>query len=100
MTSGYSIERFLQNSAEKGAQGERFEQESERMLRIDVDGGVWLKPGAAIAYRGAVAFQRLPTLAAHSLKDAAFRVLTPLVRADGIGRLYCGRRGSHVRSAT
>ena len=67
------------------------------MLRIDVDGGVWLKPGAAIAYRGAVAFERLPTLAAHSLKDAAFRELTPLVRAEGIGRLYCGRRGSHVR---
>ena len=97
MSSGYSIERFLQNTAEKGAQGERFEQESERMLRIDVDGGVWLKPGAAIAYRGAVAFERLPTLGADSLKDAAFRELAPLVCAKGKGRLYCGRRGSHVR---
>lgn len=97
MTSRYSIERFLQNTAEKGTQGERFEQESERMLRIEVDGGVWLKPGAAIAYRGDVAFERLPTLDARSLKDAAFRELTPLVRANGRGRLYCARHGSHVR---
>lgn len=74
-----------------------FTQEAERMLRIDVDGGVWLKPGAAIAYRGDVAFNRLPTLGAHSLKDAAFRELTPFVRASGRGRLYCGHHGAHVR---
>jgi uncharacterized protein (AIM24 family) len=97
MISGYSVERFLRSTAEKATQGERFEQESERMLRIDVSGGVWLKPGAAIAYRGDVAFERRPTLGAGSLLDAAFRELTPLVRATGRGRLYCGRHGSHVR---
>jgi len=74
-----------------------FTQESDRMLRIDVDGGVWLKPGAAIAYRGHIAFDRLPTLRAHSVKDAAFRELTPIVRANGRGRLFCGHRGEHVR---
>lgn len=74
-----------------------FEQESERLLRIDVDGGVWLKPGAAIAYRGDIRFERLPTLAAHSIHDAALREMSPLVRAIGRGRLYCGAHGSHVR---
>jgi uncharacterized protein (AIM24 family) len=97
MASGYSIERFLRTTAENAAQGECFEQESERMLRIDVDGGIWLKPGAAIAYRGDIAFERRPTLDAQSLLDGAFRELTPLVRAVGRGRLYCGRHGSHVR---
>jgi uncharacterized protein (AIM24 family) len=97
MNSTYSIERFLQQSREKQTTGERFEQESERMLRIDVDGGVWLKPGAAIAYRGHIAFERRPTLAAHSVYDAAMREVTPLVRATGRGRLYCGDHASHVR---
>ena len=76
--------------------GERFDRESERILRVDVDGGVWIKPGAALAYRGDISFERRATLAAQSLADAAFREITPLVRAVGRGRLYCGRRGSHV----
>jgi uncharacterized protein (AIM24 family) len=67
------------------------------MLRIDVDGGVWLKPGAAIAYRGNVAFERRPTLGAPSIVGAAFRELTPIVRASGKGRMYCGHHGEHVR---
>jgi len=67
------------------------------MLRIDVDGGVWVKPGAAIAYRGEIAFDRLPTLSAPSLVDAAFRELSPIVRASGRGCLYCGHHGEHVR---
>lgn len=76
---------------------ERFVQESDRMLRIEVDGGVWLKPGAAIAYRGHITFERLPTLGAESLTDAALRELSPIVRGCGRGRLYCGNHGAHVR---
>jgi uncharacterized protein (AIM24 family) len=95
--AAYSIAEFLRHSSERAAPGERFEAESERMLRIDVDGGVWIKPGAAIAYRGQVRFERLPTIDAESLTDAALREMTPLVRAIGEGRLYCGHNGSHVR---
>jgi uncharacterized protein (AIM24 family) len=76
---------------------ERFVQESDRMLRIEVDGGVWLKPGAAIAYRGPIRFERLPTLGAGSLVDAAMRELSPIVRGVGRGRLYCANHGAHVR---
>ncbi len=74
-----------------------FQAESERILRIDIDGGVWLRPGAAIAYRGQVAFERLPTMKAESLTDAALREMTPLVRAAGSGRLYCAHQGAHAR---
>jgi uncharacterized protein (AIM24 family) len=73
-----------------------FENESARTLRIDVDGGVWLKPGAAIAYRGEIAFQRRATLEAASARDAAMREAAPLVRAVGRGRLYCAQHGAHV----
>ncbi len=73
-----------------------FENESSRTLRVEVDGGVWLKPGAAIAYRGEIAFERLPTLGAKSAREAVLREASPLVRAVGKGRLYCGHRGAHV----
>ena len=75
---------------------ERFSNESERMLRIDVDGGVWVKPGAAVAYRGDIAFERRHTIGAPSLADAVLRETAPLVKAAGKGRLYCGDRGAHV----
>jgi uncharacterized protein (AIM24 family) len=74
-----------------------FATESERILRIEVNGGVWIKPGAAIAYRGAISFERLATAAAHSLRQAAMREAAPLVRAAGNGVLYCAHRGAHVR---
>ena len=97
MVSADSIERLLRDTGEKAASGQRFERESERMLRIEVDGGVWLKPGAAIAYRGRLKFERLHTLAARSFIDAAIRETSPMVRASGLGRLYCAHRGLHVR---
>ena len=95
-SSHYSLERFLGENSEKNAPGGAFEKESERILRIDVDGGVWLKPGAAIAYRGDIHFERLPTIEARSLKDVALRELTPLARAIGRGRLYCAGHGWHL----
>jgi uncharacterized protein (AIM24 family) len=70
--------------------------ESERVLRIEVDGGVWIKPGAAIAYRGDLSFERLRTTAARSIDQIAVREMSPLVRAAGSGRLYCAHRGAHV----
>lgn len=73
--------------------------ESSRVLRIDVDGGVWIKPGAALAYQGQISFARRPTLEASSLADAALRELAPVVRASGRGRLYCGHAGCHVHLA-
>jgi len=94
--SEHPLER-LRSQREQQQVGEPFQAESERMLRIDVDGGVWLKPGAAIAYRGDLSFERLPTVGAESLTDVATRELTPLVRAVGRGRLYCGHQAAFVR---
>src|ERR1700752_2735280 len=95
--SQHPLERFVRATCEKATAGERFRNESARTLRIEVDGGVWLKPGAAIAYRGEIAFERRATLDATSLKDVVLRETSPLVRAVGKGRLYCGHHGSHVR---
>jgi uncharacterized protein (AIM24 family) len=74
-----------------------FGNENARTLRIEMDGGVWLKPGAAIAYRGGLTFERLPTIGAASINEALLREAAPLVRAAGKGLLYCGHHGAHVR---
>lgn len=97
MEAADSIERFLEKTGEKDTQG-RFERESERILRVEVNGGVFIKPGAAVAYRGDIKFERLATLDAVSASDAAMRELSPLVRAKGKGRLYVGHHGSNVRT--
>jgi uncharacterized protein (AIM24 family) len=93
----YALEEFVAGLHERDADDGGFALESPRVLRIDVDGGVWLKPGAAIAYRGDVSFERRPTLEAASLADLAMREIAPIVRATGRGRLYCGHHGWHIR---
>jgi uncharacterized protein (AIM24 family) len=80
-----------------GMRAVAFENEGDRMLRVDVDGSVWLKPGAAVAWRGDLVFERRPTLGAESMEDAILREAAPLVRVTGRGRLYCGDHAAHVR---
>ena len=91
------LAEFLRENGEEDAASGNFKQESERILRIELDGGVWLKPGAAIAYRGDLRFERLPTLKGRNLKDMVRRELVPLVHAVGRGRLYCAHHGWHLR---
>jgi len=91
-----TLDAFVEDTCETDAEGP-FAYASARTLRIDVDGGVWLKPGAAIAYRGDLKFDRQPTFGAASARDAILREAAPVVRAHGQGRLYCASHGSHVR---
>jgi hypothetical protein len=93
----YTFEEYLRTNSEKGTPGTGFDLESERILRIDVDGSVWLKPSSAIAYRGKLSFERLPVLKGAGLKEMALRELIPLARAIGNGRIYCAHRGYHLR---
>lgn len=92
-----SLEAFVQTTRAGAESGEDFECESARTLGIEVDGDVWLKPGAAIAYRGDLTFERRATLAADGPVDAVLRETAPLTRALGRGRLYCAQHGCHVR---
>lgn len=91
------LEVFVRDTSERLTAG-TFGNETARTLRVDVDGGVWLKPGAAIAYRGNLTFERRHTLGAACVEDAVLRETAPLVRASGSGRLLCASHGAHVRS--
>ena len=73
-----TLERFIGETVEQQASG-RFGNESARTLRIEVDGGVWLKPGAAVAYRGEITFERQRVLTAPSIIAAVLREAAPLV---------------------
>lgn len=97
MDAPLSLDGFVRESRERAFGADRFVNESPRTVRVDVADAVWLKPGAAIAYRGQITFERLPTIGAPSLKDALLREAAPLVRARGLGRLYCGQRGAEAR---
>src|SRR5687768_13010328 len=95
-----SLDRFISDTREQPPMCSRFGNESARTLRIDVDGGVWLKPGAAIAYRGDIRFDRQRILGAPSFTSALLREMAPLVRATGNGRLFCAHHGSHAFAIT
>jgi uncharacterized protein (AIM24 family) len=92
-----SLARFLEETREQPFAAEAFCNENARTVRVEVDGSVWIRPGAAIAYRGDLTFERLPTLEARSIGEALALETAPLVRAVGRGRLYCGHHGSHAR---
>jgi uncharacterized protein (AIM24 family) len=96
LTAARSLDQFVSDTAEQAAMDGRFANESARMLRVDVDGGVWLKPGAAVAYRGDIRFERQRVLSAPSVRTALLRETAPLVYASGRGRLFCAHHGSHA----
>jgi uncharacterized protein (AIM24 family) len=84
-----TLEQFVTDTGERQTTADRFAIESSHTLRIPVDGGVWLKPGAAVGYRGQLTFERRPTIESDSFGDAVMREVAPLVRAIGKGQLYC-----------
>jgi uncharacterized protein (AIM24 family) len=91
-----TLATFLTGTGVEGPSPEPFCNENPRTVRIDIDGSVWIRPGAAVAYRGDLHFERLATLEAGSFGDALVRETAPLVRASGRGRLYCGHHGAHA----
>jgi len=94
----HSLENFLKNNCEDGDPKAGCELVSASVLRVNVDGSVWINAGTAIAHYGDVTFERLPTIKTKSLKKMALRELVPLVQAKGNGKLFCARSGWHLRT--
>jgi uncharacterized protein (AIM24 family) len=98
-TPTYSLNDFISHTAERDNPGDVFELESTRMLEIHVNGSVWTKLGAAVAYRGDIKFVREGMLEGgvmKALKRAATGEVSPLSRAEGRGRLYVADSGKHI----
>jgi uncharacterized protein (AIM24 family)/stress response protein SCP2 len=110
---GTSLSDFLRTSAEQDRPGDVFELESSKMLEVKVNGRVWSKLGAMVAYRGRLDFQRASTLSdlmggmrqggggmMGSLIGAAMRMgsgeMGPLVSIQGQGVCYLADQGKEI----
>ena len=110
---GSSLSDFLRASAEQDRPGDVFELESSKMLEVKVNGRVWSKLGAMVAYRGRLDFQRASTLSdlmggmrqggggmMGSLLGAAMRMgsgeMGPLVSIQGQGVCYLADQGKEI----
>lgn len=86
---GISLADFLENSAEQDRPGDVFELESSKMLEAKVNGRIWSKLGAMIAYKGELEFKRSSTL----------RDMMDSVRGGGgIGNILGGVVNAALRS--
>jgi len=97
--SRYSIQEFLNKTAEKDRGEGLFELESPRMLEVNLDGQVWTKMGSMISYTGQIKFTREKVLE-HGLGKMFKKALTGegvrLTKAEGRGKLYLADGGKKV----
>ncbi len=95
----YTLSSFLEKTADRDLNQGLFELESERMLDINLDGTVWIKMGAMIAYTGEVKFEREGILEqgiGNLLKKAVSGEGTRLTRATGRGSVFCADYGKKI----
>jgi len=95
----YTIEEFKNATVEKDRGQGLFELESERLLEVNLDGMVWTKKGAMVAYQGNIKFTREGILE-HGIgrffKKALTGEGTPLTKAEGRGKLYLADFGKKI----
>ena len=89
--SRYSLQQFVQQTAQQELNQGTFELESDRMLEVNLNGMVWMKMGAMVAYRGQVKFTREGLLEqglGSLLKKAVSGEGARLTKGEGQGKMY------------
>ncbi|MDD1763155.1 MAG: AIM24 family protein [Methanobacteriaceae archaeon] len=98
-TSKYSISQFVTNNIQKDVGLETFELENEYLLDVNLNGRVWSKKGAMVAYTGDVKFHREGTLE-HGIgkfvKKAMTGEATTMMKIDGRGHVYLADMGKKI----
>lgn len=89
--SRYSVSEFVQKTEQRDLNQGLFELESDRILEINLDGMIWIKKGAMIAYRGDMKFTREGILE-HGVGKLLKKTFTGegarLTKVEGRGKLY------------
>ncbi len=96
----YSLNEFVEESRQRDRGQGFFELESPRMLEVNLNGLVWTKMGAMVAYVGAMKFTREGMLEhgiGKFLKKAVTGEGTRLTKVEGQGRLYLADTGKKVQ---
>jgi len=95
----YSLNEFVDRTVQKDRDQGLFELESAYMMEVNLDGMVWTKMGAMIAYVGNMKFTREGILdkgVGKFLKKAITGEGTKLTRVEGRGRLYLADSGKRI----
>jgi len=98
--SRYSISQFVEDTQQRDRGEGLFELESDRMLEVNLNGELWIKTGAMVAYVGNVKFEREGILekgVGRLLKKALTGEGTKLTRARGQGQVYLADSGKTVQ---
>ncbi len=98
--SKYSMQSFLQSTAQQDEKREFFELENPYLLEVNLNGRVWAKLGSMIGYLGSVKFEREGVLAGgigNFLKKAVSGESTPMMKAEGQGKVYFADSGKKIR---
>ncbi len=95
----YTLNDFLEQTSQKDHQQGTFELETERFLEINLNGKIWIKTGAMVAYRGNMKFTREGILE-HGIGKLLKKTLTGegarLTSAEGSGQLYLADKAKQV----
>ncbi len=97
--SRYSLDEFVERTVQKDRNQGLFELESPYMMEINLDGMVWTKLGAMIAYVGKVKFTREKILEqglGKFLKKTITGEGTRLTKVEGRGRVYVADSGKRI----
>jgi uncharacterized protein (AIM24 family) len=96
----YTLAEFINQNRQRDRGQGFFELESARMLEVNLDGRVWMKMGAMVAYVGDIKFTREGVLE-HGLGKLLKRAVSGegarLTKAEGNGRLYLADAGKKVQ---
>jgi len=97
--AGESLAQFVADHAEDSSNSGLFELESDRVLECNLNGMIWMKVGAMIAYTGQMKFTREGMLEqglGNFLKKAFTGEGASLSKAEGRGKLYLADGGKVI----
>lgn len=95
----YGLSEFISKTAQQDRNEGLFELERDRLLEVNLNGMIWIKTGAMVAYRGEIKFEREGILergVGNLLKKMATGEGAKLTRATGSGKLYLADAGKKV----
>lgn len=99
--SKFSIQAFIQETAQRDENRSFFELEKPQMLELNMENQlVWTKAGSMVSYVGNVRFERQGLMSqglGNLLKKAFSGEGTSMMKAEGTGRVYVADSGKKIR---
>lgn len=98
-TGRFTLDQFVNASKQRDQGHGVFELEDQRLLEVNLDGRIWMKMGAMVAYRGDVKYTREGLMdkgIGRLLKRSFTGEGAALTRAEGKGRVYLADSGKKI----